>query len=391
MDFKDRLEKEIQIAQQGGAGASELWALFKSATPEQRVIVFHHALEAGVLDDEYTFEMLTTIRGDCDLTTPEDRAHYADLLDRLRQHDPKLFQESSSYCHRDLINFAIIEGRWDDLSELLTPFTSGNDLDTFITLIAQLKYHGQVRPLVEAMKTAWPKIKDSPLYVEWASEEFAGILMELMLVNYLESSSDPRPDDPQLIESTAFLLPWEQGWLDWFIPSVTQPEPSEWRSADFSAAEDPETRMHKIATMQLAFIATQWRVGVPLSRGLMAWHKWLEIIQVQSKAFKKTPKRKKTGPPRLSHLLIPQSNHMDKVLGESFSILGGEPYEVVATLELIPAYLDFLETLGLIQSIERQQALKKIRPLVDQMPQIIKYYEGDPVAIETLLAAWANL
>ena len=63
--------------------------------------------------------------------------------------------------------------------------------------------------------------------------------------------------------------------------------------------------------------------------------------------------------------------------------------EVAAALELIPAYLNILEGLGLIQSIERQQALKKIRPLVDQIPQIMDYYEGDPIAIETLLDAWA--
>jgi hypothetical protein len=68
---------------------------------------------------------------------------------------------------------------------------------------------------------------------------------------------------------------------------------------------------------------------------------------------------------------------------------GGEPYEVTATLELVPSYLELLQGLGLIQSSERQQARRKIKPIVDQMPQILEYYGGELVAIENLLDAWA--
>ena len=50
--------------------------------------------------------------------------------------------------------------------------------------------------------------------------------------------------------------------------------------------------------------------------------------------------------------------------------------------------LDFLEGFGLIQPDEKQQAIQQIKPLVQQIPQILAYYESDPVAIENLLAAW---
>ncbi len=80
---------------------------------------------------------------------------------------------------------------------------------------------------------------------------------------------------------------------------------------------------------------------------------------------------------------------MDKILGESFSMIGGEPYEVTAALELMPSYLNFLEDLGLIQATENHLAFQRIRPLVEQMPRIMEYYEGDPVAIEKLYDAWA--
>ncbi len=392
MDFGKELALEIGNAQQEGIDASGIWELFENATPEQRVTIFTNTLEAGLLDDDCCFEFLTSIRNDIDLTTSEGRALYTGLLDKLRQLYPNLYQESSQYYHRDLINLAVIENHWNELPTLLTPFISGNHLDLFITIIAQLKYHGQVKVLLEAMTTAYPKIKSSTEYVEWASDEFAGDLMELMLVDYLETTPDPRPDDPIFLEATAFLLPWKEGWLDWFVPTVTQPEPTEWEIADFFDDMGSEAWRHKFTTMQVEFIAAQWRNGVPLTRGLLAWHKLGEIFHAQFETVQRSQNRprreQEKGRSLLVRYLIPDAKQMDKTLGESFSLMGGEPYQVAAALELIPAYLDFIEDLGLIQPNEKRHAIKQIKSLVVQVPRILAYYECDQVALKNMLAAW---
>ncbi|MBU1661146.1 MAG: hypothetical protein KKD28_06705, partial [Chloroflexi bacterium] len=319
MNFKKELATEIQNARQDGIDASEIWDLFENATPEQQAMIFVHTLEAGLLDDEYAFEFLTTIRGDIDPVTPEGWAYYTDLLDRLREEDPKLFQDSSHHYHRDLISFAIIEGRWEELSALLTPYLLGEHLDLFTMIIAQLKYHGQVRTLVDAMTTAWPKLKDSTKYVAWASEEFAGTLMELMLVDYLQTTAEHRPNDPKFLEATAFLLPWKEGWLDWFVPTVTQTKSTDWCRADFSEDAGSEPWRHKFSTMQVEFIAAQWRAGVPLTRGLLAWDKWSELFHAQFEAVIKSQKRHKRGQKAkvisLSRYFIPQARKLDKILG----------------------------------------------------------------------------
>jgi hypothetical protein len=392
MDFEKELAGEIEYARQEGIDASGIWELFENTTPQRRVRIFERTLETGVLIDEYAFEFLSAIRRDCDPDTPEGRIAYTGFLDQLREQAPKLYQQSSHYYHRDLITFTIIEGRWDDLSDLLTDYTSGDHLDLFTMVVAQLKYHGQVRILVEAMKAAYPKIEASSQYVPWASEEFAGKLMEVMLVDYLERTADPRPDDPEFLEATAYLPSWREGWLEWFVPTVTRPEPAEWELSDFADDSGSEDWQHKFATMQVECIATQWRAGVPLTRGLLAWRKWGEIFHDQHKTaekFQKRQKRKqKAVDSSLSRYMIPQAKQMDETLGESFSLTGGEPYEVAAALELMPAYLDFLTDFGLIRPDEKQQALQQIKPLVAQIPPILRYYECDPVAIENLLAAW---
>jgi hypothetical protein len=391
MKFEEELAAEIQTARQSGIDESEIWELFEDTTPERRMIIFEHVLEAGVLDDDNAFEMLTTIRGDCDLYTAEGRSIYTKVLGQLRAQEPELFQVSSQYYHRDLILSAIIEGRWKDVPDLLAPYTTGIHLDIFTMVIAQLKYHGQVRTVIDAMTGALPNLKATDGYFEWAIEEFAGDLMELVLVDYLEKTPDPRPDDPELLDATASLLPWKAGWLEWFIPAVTGTEPTEWSRADFSEGIGSESWRERVNTLQLEFIGAQWRAGVPLARGLLAWHKWCEIFNAQFKTVKKPVQRRRGGKQvrlPLQRYLIPQEKRLDEVLAGSFSIMGGEPYTAAAALELIPAYLDFLERFELIQPADKQDAIQEIGPLVDQMPKIMEYYDGDPLALETLRAAW---
>jgi hypothetical protein len=391
MDFEEKLEAEIGVAQQEGVDASELWELFEGAGPEQQPVVFRRALEAGALDDEFAFEMLTTIRGNLDQSAPQDRALYGGLLDRFRELDPNLYQKSSHYYHRDLINFAIIEGRWEALPDLLDPYTAGKDLDTFNLVIAQLKYHGQVRALIEVMEKAWPKVKASDEYFEWAIEEYGGTLMELKLADYLERTENPHGDDPELLDATAGLLPWKESWLEWFVSAVSHPDLGAWSQADF-AEGDEEKLKRKLSTLQLEFIGSRWQAGVPLTRGWMVWEKWGEFLPAQVKAYKKSTARRKKGRKTkvapLSRLLIPDAKRMDKILGKSFSIVEGEPYELAATLELIPAYLAHLEDLGLIEASDRERASQQMRPMVANVPNIMASYDGDPVAVDNLMVAW---
>jgi hypothetical protein len=173
--------------------------------------------------------------------------------------------------------------------------------------------------------------------VPWAGEEFAGKLMEVMLVDYLETSADPRPDDPEFLGATAHLPSWKEGWLEWFVPTVTRPELTEWKLSDFAGNPGSEDWQHKFATMQVECIAAQWRAGIPLTRGLLAGHKWGEIFHDQHRTTRKQKP--------LSRNLIPQATQMDQTLGESFSLTGGEPYEVAAALELMQHIWTFSQIL----------------------------------------------
>jgi len=357
---------------------------------DKKLIILSKMQEADVLDAEYAFEFLTTIKSDFDAKTKDGRSGYAALLNKLRDEKPDVFEHDSHYYNQDLITFAILEERWDDIPELLNPFTSGEHLDAFYTVISQLKYHGCTKIVLDAMEAAYPGIQASTKYVYGADEDFAGELSEIMLLDYLETADNPRPDDPAFLDKAGSLVNWKEGWLDWFVPTITQAKSTEWTIKDFLEDINSKEWRKKFDTILLEFIGVEWKKGVPLSRCILAWHKIFEIFYAQFDTLKKTKIRnKKAKKDLLPRYLLPNAKKMDKTLTGSFSIMGGKPYEVASALELLPNFLAFMEELGIIEGSQKQNALGEIRKrIISNMPKVLSYYGGDPILLENLEVAW---
>jgi hypothetical protein len=391
MNFEEKVEKEIEIEKET-PGHSGVWDLFENSKLDERLFIFSKMQEADVLDAEYAFEFLTTLKSDFDLKSEEGRANYAALLNKLRDEKPDIFEKDRHYYNQDLITFAILEERWDYIFELLNPFTSGKHLDQFYTVISQLKYHGCTKIILEAMEAAYPGIQASTEYVYGADEEFAGELSEIMLIDYLESTDNPRPDDPAFLDKAGSLVDWKKGWLNWFVPKITQAKSTEWVLDDFLEDINSEEWQEKFKNLLLEFIASEWKKGVPLSRCILAWHQLFEIFYTQFDTLGKDRKRdEKSRKAFLARCIIPNAKKMDQTLGGSFSIMGGKPYEVSVGLEFLPKFLAFVEALGIIQHSQKKNALGEIRKrIISNIPNVLSYYGGDPVLLENLQAAWVK-
>ncbi|MBC8333709.1 MAG: hypothetical protein ISR59_11265 [Anaerolineales bacterium] len=389
MNFEEKIDQEIEVEKEN-PGQSEIWDLFENSKTDEKLLIFSKMQESDVLDAEYAFEFLTTLKSDFDLTTKEGRANYALLLNKLQDEKLDIYEHDSHYYNQDLITFAILDERWDNIPGLLSPFTSGKHLDEFDTVISQLKYHGCTKIILEAMETAYPGIQASSEYIYGADEEFAGELSEIMLIDYLESSDHPRPDDPTFLDKAGSLVEWKKGWLDWFIPRITQTKSTEWTLDDFLEDINSEEWREKFRNLLLEFVATEWEKGIPLSRCILGWHQLFEIFYTQ---FEKLGKNKKSDQKSkksfLARCIIPNAKKMDETLGGHFSIMGGKPYEISAGLELLPIFLGFMEALGIIQHTQKQNALGEIRKrIITNIPNVLSNYGGDPILLENLEKAW---
>ncbi len=73
---------------------------------------------------------------------------------------------------------------------------------------------------------------------------------------------------------------------------------------------------------------------------------------------------------------------MEKYLGKLFGGFSGQTHQGAAFFELLPAWLRFLEKLGLLEAARREKAIADLRPLAAQLKQM---YEDDP---DSFLVKW---
>ena len=114
------------------------WEQFEKSDFDGKVELFTETLTAGQLDASEAFEMLTSIREEMDTAhNSQSRIRYAELVGRLRDEAPELYQQDVPYYHSNLIDDAITDMRWEAIPELLSPFAVDpeNGRDTFFNIM----------------------------------------------------------------------------------------------------------------------------------------------------------------------------------------------------------------------------------------------------------------
>lgn len=341
---------------------SGIWDMGIPADPEEAIAAFQEALEAGEMDAEDAFEWLNQIRDALGGEDPQARTRFGRLMDQLRQQAPELYEDSLPYFIDTLVSDAIADGRWEDISNLLTPFVEAPDAhaELFDRVIDQLLYHGQVAVLRDTMRSAWPAMRDSERLFDWAIDEFAARAMLVELFAYLETTDDPRADGPALLEAAESYREWQAGWLEYTVPRLMASAPASWQPADFGEAVDADQWNENLRALLLDFVADRRRAGVPLSRGYMAHNELGEFLswqfsnptiaddtgdwlQVSRGGKRKRRKGKKEHAPRRSESgLMPRRALLDQFVAKKFHFLGSQPYKAAALVEVVPAYLHFL-------------------------------------------------
>jgi hypothetical protein len=389
---------------EGGWDWDRFWERFEAADLKGKEALFEKALASGEGGSGAAFEMLGEVRDTLDLDNPQHRARYAALVKQLRERAPDAYGENAGYYRRNLISDAVAAGRWEDVPSLLAPFADelATDLDLFSQIIDQLSYHGCIQPLIQVMARAWPSVQDSDEVTDWGVDEFAGRLMKLHLFHYLETTDEPRANDPELREATAPYGEWEDAWLERVIPRLTAPEPSDWDVEDFGPTVDADRWQENLTGLLAEFVADGHRAGVPYSRGDMAWTQLGQILRYQLAVPTRPFEVEGGGTPggrrrRRQELLIPaplplvpRYPTVEKSLVDLFPFFGAEPYQAIALMELLPSYLHFLARLDLIHPVQMDAALDELRPLSKHTPRIVRSYGADPRAVEAVGAAWSS-
>jgi hypothetical protein len=393
------------------------WNQFESQDYEGRVALFLQTLEdPELMSNELAFEMLSQLQPEA--VNRSERVRFAELVGVFRERWPEVFEKDAPYYLSWLLQDALAEGRQDAIRPLALDLAAraGRNLDTVKRSLEALAYHGQLSVLVETMRVGWPVVKSSPADIlPWAISEFAEEGCDYEIFDYLERAASPDPTDPALLDRiTFFIEDPKPDYLRDFIDDLTGNAPPAWTVADFTlqpprkkTRDDwddeekdeapPDQGAHNLYRLIAEFIGYLRREeGVPFPRGELVRGELASyflrrhqgdlnprpsMLESALHPNKKLPKA-----PKPAHPLCPERVSFDVFLAGFMGMFNNLYHTAAALFEVIPAWLRFLESRGLIDADRRRKTVEELRPLHAQLLRLWETYPQDPTLSRTAQA-----
>lgn len=359
----------------------ELWDQFEKANYEEKFALFQKGLQEGLLDKDYTFEMLSSIHS---LTRKKgEYTRFNQLIELLRQEQPKLYEADIAYYNSFLIKNAIILGQTELIPELLEAFAKNpcKAIDEFFNIIDRLMYHGHVEPLIKTMTEAWPKLKRSSDILPFALDEFGNNLMVLLIFDYLDTAEAPYPDVSTLHKRFTPYSEIQADRLEQVLLHLSGKASRVWTPSDFGPGLGKEKWRDNIFFFSLEFIGELRRnEGVPYSKG--------EIYRCQLVIYLDSQRRsKKTA--KAINFLLPRKDHLDRYLVDLLYFVNPQLYKAGCLMELMPHYLQFLSRRQFISEKDVTRILRDMGQLPQQLWRVLENYGVDTILLRTLQESWS--
>jgi hypothetical protein len=401
------------------------WKEFEGRDYEGRIALFLQTLdEPELLDEENAFGMLNELFGPA--VKHNERERFQGLVDALRQRRPDVYAEMAHYCLSWSISNALAAGRRDAIPSLARELASlaGKHIDEFNRVVDQLAYHGELDVLVEMMRIAWPVVKPSKDIVPWGVSKFADRGAEYETFAYLDQMSSPDPADRALLDRQEFFHEHEDdlrpGLLAEQLKRLTGKSEKVWALRDFEMKparrrsrddfdddfeegeekEQPVDRglqnLHHLSFEFLGWLRREH--GVPWTKGEMVRENLVRyLVERHEGELEPRPSMleeamnpgKYKPPPRRKpdHALCPDRQTLDSYLSRLLGFLSMRYYDVAAVWEIVPLWLRFLTTRGLLEDEQHQKTLQQLSQLNASLLKVWKNYQSDP-SLERASKAW---
>jgi hypothetical protein len=355
--------------------ANERWERFEAAgRREDRILIFRETLLAGLLDQEEAFEMLLDLHESAE--TREEREEAAALIEEFRAKAPELYAKDFGTYAPWLIENALEQQHLSLIPELLQPFAQDPERfpDAFTEVIHLLMYRGYPELVLPVLRKAWPIIEQSTEIMGWAVDEYADILSGLTLFDYVESTPEPRPDDPVLLAALGEVGERDPERDRNNLLSLLGHEPDTLRPADF-ASKDKAALFGKLQWLTMSWLGDlHYRHGIPFGKGELARGALADYLAYRAEAGV-----------RGSPLLLSKPQPLEKYVRERLFHTFYGTYRGRALLELLPLYVGYLSDRGLIKPDHTKQALREHGNV---LLRNLESYVSDAATIQTIERAW---
>ncbi len=393
------------------------WKEFEEATEVVRRELYIKTLDdPELMDDEMAFEMLNRLYQST--INSDERDVWDNLIEQLRERFPDVYAESRNYYLGMRIKNLIAGGRRERVKALVPEIAeiAERDVDLYARIVDQLAYHGMLDELSEISHIAWLDIRDSD-DILWGQNTFADWGADCVLFERLEKADELSDDDQELIQAVSYYF--EDLQLEHFfeyIKSMSGQSDRVFSLSDFKTEIGPQRSdryddddklsltsdsRSDLSSLLNSFVSYARRVeGVPYPKAKLACSNIYSYICDRSAGRleprqspmelivnprKKTTPKPKPKPPK--NVLCPDFNTLDRYLAQHLHFMNPLQHQVAATFELMPAWLRFLESKGLLESELHATALKELGKLQATLCKLFQSDRSDPALFENL-SSW---
>ena len=383
------------------------WEEFEAAGFEERIAHFQRAIDQpGLLDDQLVYEALDSIRTGAE--EPQQRDRVKQLLDALQQRLPHLYDSSRSFYLSWRMDEALAAGDMERIADLVRDMANSpkTNIDLFHRALDMLAYHGRLNVLVDVMRRAWPWIRDSKEILPWAVDEYAQRGAHYELFAYILERGDASADDAELLDRMRpFLSEVDSQRLAEYIDLLLGRDGREWKLADLHMGPGSKRRepvqaqdaLYKLGVTFLGYLYRQEKVDP--ARGDMGREQIVAYLldrhrgelrprkgMLEEAIYPNKPPPPAFRPPE--HPLCPDRQTLDMYVAQMFDPLTRRDFEAALTIEMVPAWLRFLESKGLIDAARRQKTLGELSRLKDDVLRLMT--ESTDPAMRRNLERWSE-
>ena len=267
------------------------------------------------------------------------------------------------------------------------------------------------------MRLAWPEVSSSDEIVAWGIAEFSDRAVQYVLLNYIAQTPAPTGNDPALLERLRFfagdnldvdrtgaIVGYLSGWTErqWGMDDFKLAPPERrsrdvWDDDEEEEEDKPDPARVNLYDLTLQFVNYAHRVeGVAYTKANLASHEIFRFVvrrnagaleyresmldsALRSAGRKREPIKKYK---RYEHLLCPDRERLENFLAGKLQPLNHQPHKVAAMAELVPAWMRFLQTQGLVDAKLRRETLESLKPLAGDLLKPFENFHSDPTLRE---------
>jgi hypothetical protein len=339
------------------------------------------------------FETIDMLQSAAD--TASRRQQVNGCIDLMRSACNEVFLDNAAYYADWYIMNSLADGR---LAEMTSYFNAAaadaeKSIDVFTELIDTLAYHGQLSVLVEGMNLVWPVIRKSTGIMGWAVNEFAVTLSDYVAFEWLERAG--RGEDAEFDELAASMreffpeldIPGFREFLGRINGEIVTP----WTMKELSPARKNRGNLGLLSQEFLGHL--RQREGVSFTKGRLACFEIVDYLieRYDGELSMKGTVQKKGRKLTASHALCPDADTLDCFLARKTSIFSRRTYTIGAILELVPAWLRFLESRGLLEDCRKEDVLAELLSIRTSWDKILTKLSHDPQILSGISNAWNEL